>query len=314
MPDRNEPEVTLPNIVYHYTSLSAMMEIFRTQTLWATHFAYLNDVSERSLYLSLADGLQSEFSKPSFVRIFGQDDSSGEIESPILTGPQSVDDGPFVTSFSREADALYHWRSYCPPANGVCIGFRTDCLQRAEAVWRPVREGATRGILDFIAPCVFRPISYINDQDAEAVRASMRLAKERTGWELAALAEQEGFPDEEEWFWENVKSEASFFKHKGFESEMEYRLLLPSLYFQTHLLKFRCTRSSMTPYVEVHIPHSKDAEQIRSDTYRWDAVADIVIGPTPNTDLTLKAVQALCISIGLLNASIRSSKLPYRDW
>jgi hypothetical protein len=44
-----------PAVVYHYTSLSAMMNILKTQQIWATDIGYLNDVSERNLLIDTVD-------------------------------------------------------------------------------------------------------------------------------------------------------------------------------------------------------------------------------------------------------------------
>jgi hypothetical protein len=44
-----------PEIVYHYTSLAAMMKILKTQKIWASDIGYLNDSSERLHLLNIVD-------------------------------------------------------------------------------------------------------------------------------------------------------------------------------------------------------------------------------------------------------------------
>jgi hypothetical protein len=224
-------------------------------------------------------------------------------------------DGPFVTSFSAEPESLYQWRSYCPIANGVAIGFRTECLKAAELIWKPVTEGDARTVFDAIPPCEFKAVSYVTpNQEGLALNVlhSAYTAALRTdkvfGNEYGSNSNIEGY------FQYNIEAEASFYKHKGFTSESEYRLVLPSTYQQAHQIQFRCTRSSMAPYVELSVPRSSTAEMIRQDVFKWDAVSAIVIGPTPNVELTRRAVWNFCRSIGLMSADITTSKLPYRDW
>ncbi len=46
-------DVSAPEIVYHYTSMEAMKKIVESATIWATSIRYLNDVSERDLFIGL---------------------------------------------------------------------------------------------------------------------------------------------------------------------------------------------------------------------------------------------------------------------
>jgi len=294
-----------PSVVYHYTSLSAMMNILRTQTIWATDIGYLNDVSERNLLLNTVDEHLASFALKHNLDA-----------EPFRQSDPYWPEGPFVASFSAERDSLNQWRSYCPIANGVSIGFKTECLKGAEMTWKPIYEGQEQSFWDFIPACDFKAVSYVEpNEDGLAIR-TMNFAYAAALHSIEEMEAElaEGNVSVDGYFRHNVEAEASFYKHKGFLSESEYRLILPYVFQQFHQIQFRCTRSSMVPYVELRVPRSRNAEMIRPNVYRWDAVTEIVIGPTPNTALTQRAVLGFCRSIGLASANVTTSKLPYRDW
>lgn len=295
-----------PNVVYHYTSLSAMMNILKTQKIWASDIGYLNDVSERNLLLEAVDEHLTDFALTYGLTAepFRQRDSFQLL------------DGPFVASFSAESDSLNQWRSYCPIANGVSIGFKTECLKAAELTWKPVHDGAVRGIFDITTPCQFKAVSYVEPNETGLANQvlSFAYADAQKSADEFEVEYGDGAAAVNDYFRYNIEAQASFYKHKGFRNEWEYRLVLPSTYQQTHQVEFRCTRSSMVPYVALSVPHSSNAEMIRQDVFKWDAVSEIVIGPTPNVELTQRAVWRFCRSIGLLSANVTTSRLPYRDW
>jgi hypothetical protein len=56
----------LPDELYHYTGIHGLKGIIESQTLWATHYKYLNDTEE---VIHLRDKLP-EFLRPVFKKIF----------------------------------------------------------------------------------------------------------------------------------------------------------------------------------------------------------------------------------------------------
>ena len=170
---------------------------------------------------------------------------------------------------------------------------------------------------DYLPACEFRAVSYIEplqDGIAEKTLEAAHAYAQAVAKELERQYPEQGQMATDPYFRQFIDSEASFYKHRGFESEREYRLVMPELYLQTHLTEFRCTRSSMVPYVPLSVPHSSRAELIRPEVFRWDAVAEIVVGPTPNIALTKDAVWRFLHSIGLASAHLSESTLPYREW
>ena len=129
-----------------------------------------------------------------------------------------------------------------------------------------------------------------------------------------------GFDDEFVLRWE-IGQRSCLVKHSGFKSEQEIRLIAPPLFLSGASVKFRCPRTTVIPYVEVLMPKRK-VEPLRSiesivgqrfDKYYDDYFIDsVLIGPTPNPDLTVKAIQLLFESRAV-RVTVLESDIPYRD-
>ena len=282
-----------------------MRSILRSRKLWASNVAYLNDTLERLLFLRLVDANIHQLQQEKRWGLMGQfaDDSE----------TAKISNSPFVTSFSIQGDALTQWRSYCPSANGVSIGYRVPALLGAELEWRPAYKDHKRSALSYISACRFRAVDYIDVDATKQVYERMTWVVEDAMHWQSVLPSEDRFITLEQGFREGIEAEASFYKHTGFSSEQEYRLLLPNASRQSHLIDFRSTRSSMVPYVELSIPSTKEAPLTPAGD-AWDAVAEIIVGPTPNSALTVSAVEAFCRAIRLSGVTVKASQLPYRDW
>lgn len=290
------PEIeTMPEVVYHYTTMDAMMNIVKSRCIWATSISYLNDVSERELFLNAV-----QHKLPAFTsnHSFPVNQSDGEDDDSFDMGPNSigVDGKPFVASFSTEPDSLMHWRSYCPHGNGVSIGFRTEYLMRATCNNEPSHP------LLAIPPAKFGKVSYVAPTDSSSIDKSMEKAYEMANQTLLELSHNEEFSDTSlmDLFNNHLEDMACFHKDNSFAVETEYRLMLSSLYLNWEVLRFRSTRSTLVPYIELSIPNREPQRIPNRGTYpikaMWGAVAEIIIGPTTNMSLSMEAVHAFLLS------------------
>lgn len=302
-------QIGLPEIVYHYTSMDALVSIATNRNLRATSIAYLNDHQERELFLSavrerfhdalkLTEELDSDFLR--FLRGSPREFSSQDEVSP------------FVVSFSEEQDSLMHWRSYCPQQNGVAIGFKTACLREARVDQKP-----EAGMI--VEQALFSKVYYIRSSDHEIIDAQI------IGIYENALRRHEKYKDLYaragtglgHLFREGAETAACFFKHHSFRTENEYRLLLGDLRSREDAVQFRSTRSTLIPFVPLWVPGRVEIEKgaFHKDQSRgpWDAIATLTIGPTVNMDLSVAAARALFRSKGM-QVEIQKSRVPYRDW
>jgi len=301
------PEIE-PDIVYHYTSIEAMMSIVSSKNIWATSISYLNDVSERKMFIDAVEARRPDFDSamPALDPDVDHDyDESFASALGPLDFSLGIEDKQFVASFSSEADSLMHWRSYCPHGNGVSIGFRTESLKLAKSPHQ------AENTLFGLPPTKFQKVQYINPSDtslidaeiAAAYQTAQRAIEDDDGPTMTAAALFDSY----------IADVASLYKHKSFMAESEHRLLLGSIYFNMNLLRFRPTRSTLIPYVELAIPSSPIPNPMKLRLNEWDAIAEIVVGPTTNMDLSVQSIRAFFASKEL-GVSVRPSDVPYRDW
>jgi hypothetical protein len=215
-----------------------------------------------------------------------------------------------VASFSQDSDSLPQWRSYCPNGNGVAIGFRVDCITRAFV--KP-KEDSSGSELRSNPSVTYMKVDYVDSIGIEVLDKNIAL-----GILLSKLSSDKGYDDPANFFEVVIDRIACFKKHPSFSNEREYRLLIEVFADRRHF-EFRATRSTLVPYVSVSIPrrHSRFADStepiISRLAGRWDFIDRVVVGPTPNKNLSLDAVSAFFEKNGM-QVEVVPSAIPYRDW
>jgi len=106
--------------LFHYTNLDALINILKTNTLWATHCKYLNDLMELTdferLYNSLMDSKNEKFNK--YVKIFKENIFEGIFKQ--------LREKTFIISFTEDNDVVAMWRSY--GKNGIVLEFDASIM------------------------------------------------------------------------------------------------------------------------------------------------------------------------------------------
>lgn len=312
---QNKQEV-LPELVYHYTSLGAMMNIVKTRSLWCTSISYMNDANERRFLINAA-----KRRLPVLQRL-GQIDSDFRVEpkgmrrfSPRTPRKNekfhrtSFKYEPFSTSFTDRPDSLRHWRHYCPRESGVALGFRSDCLRRAVVDDFPVTAPNTN-------LCLFDKVKYLDpNNDADVDNLAIREACQRVEYvaRLPLVSRERLLHG----FGMAIGAIACMSKHSAFEDEAEYRLVQMGLWHIEDKLCFREVKSTLVPYVSLHIPNQGRREMVynwREDPLvPWDALATVILGPSPNLTLTNRSVSAFFALQGM-DVEVQESSIAYRDW
>ncbi len=149
------------SLIYHYTSASAVISIIRHQRIWATHFLYLNDLSEvqagarmlSGAIIAYADEWRSRSDRDDLsLRVHRQAEGvASKIRESFYSGyqPNRIREWEvFITSFAKDPMSLTLWRSYAYP-NGLCLGFDrqvlAEYLQQASAGIAPRCDGDPEG-------------------------------------------------------------------------------------------------------------------------------------------------------------------------
>lgn len=117
------------NILYHYTSVSALYKIITNKSLLLSGVQSLNDMEEatysvsefendfKTLYEKQNDSFLNFFYENGFLPKKKEFEKSANIE---------ID--PFVFSLSKRYDNLAHWDRYADSRKGVCIGIDVSKL------------------------------------------------------------------------------------------------------------------------------------------------------------------------------------------
>jgi len=303
--DEGASPPTVPEVVYHYTSLDTMMKIVEHRQIWATALPYLNDSKERTfLFEAVKMRLpQLKADDPSL-------DPDLDLSFPGPTDPRTITsfaDEAFVACFAEHGDSLMHWRAYCPQQSGVAIGFRTRCLSESE-----IAEKRAAGMI--VPPVRFSKVGYIDSKDTKTVDSVIRYAYATAQKEVARGRFPGSLNDHFRWTLDYI---GVMHKEKSFEVEDEFRLLLSNVrYREVPNLKFRTVRSTMVPYVPLYVPGVNDQGILYEFENKqvWNAIESVIVGPTANMDLTVRSVEAFFAMWGERNVRILPSTIPYREW
>ena len=304
-----------PDVVYHYTSTDTLLKIVESQSIWATNIRYLNDISEHDYCIRL---LRRRVSK--FLKVNPAEGDDGQHLRVSLSRIKIGDsDGPYVASFSRLPDSLPQWRSYCPNGNGVSIGFEVgslrDCKIRAAA---PSDRTFARIIVD--------RVRYLSDNDFDAQDEILRvLLIALREWRSNRKKKRDPYErtEDESMLMMLARAWATVVKHPGFESEQEYRLIVSSVPAFQDGLKFRASKTTVIPFLELEMPRSCEdlmedssgstGKRLMSDAQAYDYfIREIIVGPTPNPDLTVSALNSL-FTRRIFGPEIKRSRIPFRD-
>jgi hypothetical protein len=287
MPDEELSDAKA-EILYHYTTIDAMMKIAKSRKIWATSISYLNDSSEGDHLLSMIrNRLKDLLQKHSL--------DNSVLEPLSYTGTE-IENRPFITSFSADGNSLPQWRSYCANGNGVAIGFRVSSLP--QFIQTKTTEGERSTILFIRLKKVdYTPVSgalpIIDSEIAELVAQVDEMGPSSEG---RTSPRRSGREDD---FAAVAHMAACSRKHHSFINEHEYRLIADPTFMNAGDLQFRSARSTLVPYIELSIPTT-------------DFIAEVVIGPSSNTELSLQAVHAFFKHLQL-QVDVKDCRIPFRN-
>jgi hypothetical protein len=286
----------LPEILYHYTSQTGLKGMLNDKTIWASKIHYLNDSKEFALALKLARDELDRRIKAATSKV---DCSRLELLRDTIYTIEGVN--TCVCCFSKRGDALSQWRGYGGGDAGFSVGFTREWFTRVKD---------TLGLS--LSPCIYDP----KDQQ--------RLIQDAIDEFLATNAEKEPYywdrnrghldPDRPRTFVvlrhagddfaNRLALIAPLIKHKSFEAEKEWRLVVATV--SAHKLHHRPGRSMLIPYYKIPI----------GDADKFDSIREIVVGPTPHLDLSAASVRSLAIAAGLdhKGLEIKTTRIPFRNW
>lgn len=274
---------TPPRTLYHYASPAAVLGILSSDTLWATHHRFFNDVKEgkdgvrilrRAIQRAVDTGVLGEDLAP-----FDNWDASDGPVGAVGTA------GLFVASLTEQPDDLNQWRCYCPDG-GYALGFDAQRLAHTLASSR----------LGELVKVVYAETEKqkLASELVLAANAAWRFALSRRARATVLSRIRAEIT-------EAVITCFCVFKHRSFAAEEEWRIIASGDLSDPGRLHFRATRSLIVPYA-----------QMRVLGRRQQVLTHVTVGPSPHRATAAEGIWHCLHETGNGRARIRISTVPHR--
>jgi Protein of unknown function (DUF2971) len=280
----------IPDIIYHYTTQGGLLGLMKSKKIWATNILFLNDSKEFNHTIQIALQLlkcdQTVIGTDLYKTV---EHLSSDSQAPDV----------YVTSFTAMRDQLSQWRAYCPNLGGFNIGFETkklDVIAKAQGIPR--------------IPC-----NYDLEKQRKIIKNSINITCDSFNQKADAHYNSEGKFDIDSFlelaggtrlnYGLQLLLIAPFFKHPKFIEENELRFIFYQKESQKKNICFREGTSAIVPYVEIDLV-MEETDPI--------PIKELVIGPTPNQELSKKSVEKLFEKNGIQSCNVTLSEIPYRAW
>jgi hypothetical protein len=266
----------LPDVLFHYTSATALVSILEHGELHASSLQAVNDSRELALAIERTVQLLRTEAQRQPDRIAT---AIEEVIRYLEHDPFTVVDDPDSTdavcavSLSECDNHLNQWRSYCPPEGGYAIGLRA----------REVLGRIKPGTLNWAwAKCVYTQAEHdaiLRELVSETVNCIVGGGSNPT------------------WFvWRRLLQVAPRLKDSHFEPEQEWRLFAET---KTRCLDVKAGRAKLVPYsrlefIDRHLP-----------------IARIVVGPQSHQQTAELGVRA-ALARYQCREQVERSQIPYR--
>lgn len=260
--------------IFHYTDLHGLKGIIESNSLWATHFSFLNDSNELIHGMNCLENalqyLQNDFS-PKTLQFIQQALTHFKMHRAAHV---------YNISFCLQPDLLSQWRGY-GSTQGVCLEF-DDAELFASLELAQYQTFKNRVIYTKENSTVEARAEILTFFHQPEVQAAINADVMHEIIQATKLAH----------------SLPPFFKNDGFQEEQEFRMVvLPEEPFEG--VNFRVNGSGLVPYL---IIKSKDKLPLKS----------IRIGPSSNRAMMKEGISFLLLSKGYRNTKISFTETPFR--
>lgn len=277
--------------LYHYTSLNGVMGIVESGSLQATDIRFFNDTAEMKHTADLLGALvmQREAGGTSNPRLFLQ---FREWLSHRLTDGHML----YVACFTANGNLLSQWRSYCPTARGVSLGF--DAMK--------VCASATSQSFQ-VAKCIYD--SETQQKAAATVLDAIEYIAKKEGenTDLHKRHPTQSFYDVFEEIETDLLLVAALLKHPSFHEEQEWRVVSSvTTNYVAAPIQYREGLSMLIPFMNFRLPESSDG--------RLD-LQHVFLGPTPNVSGSMTSLSRYLSKKGASpRQGLAYCGIPYRAW
>lgn len=279
---------TMPDILYHYTNGGGLHGMLSSNSIWLTHYRYLNDTSE----IQHTDSVIREV-------ISGAMEGASELSSKIISqliekSSLSSDFDIFIFSLSEQRDSLSQWRGYASEGRGFTLGLETRELVKHSD------KKAEDGGFD-----VFK-VEYDRSKQVKVLSSALADILERAEENVSSGSNIDHVIDDAAWSFQFISLTRSVSnKHSSFADENEWRICLfddkqaDDDLSEKKNINVRVRGSDLIPYL-VTKPGLKGKFPLKS----------IGVGPGFSRANQTDAVRSLCRNLGYA-PEIYNADTPY---
>ncbi len=253
-------------ILYHYTTLTGLLGIVGSRTLWASDIRYMNDSAELK---HAGDLIRQEVQE----RITNGDSNPDLLGQFVDWVTHRITNGHllFAASFRSHGNLLSQWRGYSSHGKGVSLGFSSDyilaCAHRQEfqigkCIYEPKKQRRLIGqVIDVI------------EGEVEALLSGDEDRRQRSETYLSVFQQVEV----------DLLRIAAILKHPSFREEREWRIVSPVWADKRPFtLKFREANAMLVPYIEFDLVLNPDSPLPLDHLY---------LGPTSNMNISMNSMR-----------------------
>jgi hypothetical protein len=273
------PKGEPPSNLWHYTNQNGLVGILESAQLWATGVRFLNDDQE----FTYAKGLALEELD---ARMQAETGKLHQYIKVVLATLDTVDADPSVGAFafSEVEDDLGQWRGYGTGGGAYALVFDGPELKTRFPVIPLVR-------------CEYDP-----EQQRYLIREwiayTVQAAKNKIRRGAKSLVDKEQYYLLVEMF----SRMAPALKHPAFRAEREWRLIA------------RAGVAGMTESVRSTPSGLRPTMKVPLNEHLGACLRSVVVGPMPDQNREMAAVERLLEQQNLLNVSVTASTVPFRTW
>jgi hypothetical protein len=293
-----------PSILYHYTTANGLKGIVESNTIWATHYRFLNDKTEYKYGQQIIENVLNET-----IGNHSDDKSLVDFVGKIIAGIKAPRRGIYIMSFSEKKDQLSQWKGYSDNGLGYSVGFDLAELSHLRPIQVVYDEIDREKHLDHrisILEKIADDKLIMGDNSVWGMVLSHIIQTLIYRWK------DEGFKEEKEWriVKSDIYQEASISIPDRLSSSEEFqhlrKLLQERITYRVEDLKFRESNGVLIPYIEIPFK-----------TPKYPPIKEIIIGPSHDPEKTERATEAIALLLTKVGYTeqdmpqIEPSKIPY---
>ncbi len=266
----------IPDVIYHYTSIAAFMDIVRNKVLWASRAEFLNDANEFQYGKRI---LQRHLKKMMGVRKYRR-------IAERITGELEISVSPFVACFCQDGDLLSQWRGYSTHGQGIAIALSSETFADSDADLNNVlydREKQEALVKKHLTHFVSTFVKFGLDLTSVEVEYEVNGRIGQTE-QYCALLKDPAFSEENE-------IRLSVQDYEVFDDEGESG---------EYQVRYRSRNNLVIPFIEIGLPRNLN-----------NAFIEIVLGPGPDPRTRKRNVEHF-LKLQNLNVPVRLSSCQLR--